>query len=95
MTRSDHEMLIRAMGSDGEPIRDLVEGWTFRVIEIANSAYRVEARSSEGILVVTRGIRPESVLQDALSAVRRRDSSQSLRGIVNKVRAVLFRILRL
>jgi hypothetical protein len=47
----------------GYPIRDLVEGWFFRVDEVSLGFYRVEGIESWGRKVSRMGIDPEQLLR--------------------------------
>jgi len=87
MTRSKKEMIIQAAGSAGEPISDLVAGWTFRIEEIANSVYRANAVSARGRTVFGLGVSAEAALNDCVRKIGRIDSlTKTLSDLGRKVR---------
>lgn len=45
------------------PIKDLVDGWFFRVVEISNGVYEIEGIDHRGRRVSRTGTNPDEVLK--------------------------------
>ena len=65
-------------GLRGNPLHDLVEGWTFHIDEVSSNVYRIVGWDSKANHVVSMGSDPLRVLEKCIEQARRMDEPKTI-----------------
>jgi len=86
--KSKHIMIIEGLG--GQPINELIEGWSFRIREVAPYVFRVDGMHIGGRAISGFGGTAEAALDDCIKKAERTNlSRRRLSAIMSKIRKIV------